>query len=88
MAAAPTDLNEIAALRRRLAELEAAQSANLTGAGAIAQGGGDAIGAAGVKIGDHFGPIVNEPQIVNHYHADTGGALSKEQIARQVAGYR
>jgi formylglycine-generating enzyme required for sulfatase activity len=87
MAAAPTDLNDIAALRRRIAELEAAQSANLTGAGAIAQGGGDAIGAAGVKTADNSGTIVTGTQIVTHYHAATDRALPKEQIARQVAGY-
>jgi len=87
MAPAPIDPDEIAALRRRLAELEAAQSANLTGAGAIAQGGGDAIGAAGVKTADNSGTIVTGTQIVTHYHAAAGGALSKEQIARQVAGY-
>ena len=86
MASAPTDLNDIAALQRRIAELEAAQ-ANLTGAGAIAQGGGDAIGAAGVKTADNSGTIITGTQIVTHYHAAAGGALSKEQIARQVAGY-
>ncbi|MBV5273614.1 MAG: NACHT domain-containing protein [Lamprocystis purpurea] len=76
-----------AGLERRIAELKAAQSANLTGAGAIAQSGGDAIGAAGVKTADNFGTIVTGTQIVTHYHAAAGGALSKEQIARQVAGY-
>jgi hypothetical protein len=86
MASAPTDLNDIAALQRRIAELEAAQ-ANLTGAGAIAQVGGVAVGAAGVKTADNSGTIITGTQIVTHYHAAAGGALPKEQIARQVAGY-
>jgi hypothetical protein len=41
------DPNDIEALRRRIAELEAAQQASLNDSGAIAQGGGDAFGERG-----------------------------------------
>jgi formylglycine-generating enzyme required for sulfatase activity len=86
MAPAPIDPDDIAALRRRLAELETGQPASLTGSGALAQGGGDAVGEAGVKTADNFGTIVTGTLIVANYSA-RGGPLTREQIARQVAGY-
>ena len=43
-------VSKIAALERQLAELRAAQNANVSGSGAVAQGGGVAIGERGVKI--------------------------------------
>jgi hypothetical protein len=51
------DPNDIEALRRRIAELEAAQQANLNGSGAIAQGGGDAVGKRAVKLDQNTAAI-------------------------------
>ncbi len=85
MASAPIDLNDITALEQP----EAAQSTHLTGVGALAQGGGDAIGAAGVKTTDNSGTILTlthtrfVTRFVTHHHDAAGGALAKEQIARQ-----
>jgi hypothetical protein len=44
------DLDEIAALKRQIAQLQAQldMQASVTGAGAIAQGGGDALGQSAV----------------------------------------
>ncbi|AUB84295.1 SUMF1/EgtB/PvdO family nonheme iron enzyme [Candidatus Thiodictyon syntrophicum] len=87
MAADSIDPNDIEALRRRLAELEAGQAASLTGSGAVAQGGSDALGERSVKVEGDAETIVTGIQIVTHYHAAAGGRLTKEQIARQVTGY-
>ena len=62
-------------------------NATLTGSGAIAQGGGTAVGERGVYVGDNAGTIVTGTQIVAHYHAAISGRLTQEEIARQVAGY-
>jgi len=82
MAAEPIDLNDIAAVRRHLAELEAGQAASLTGSGAVAQGGGEALGERSVKVEGDAETIVTGIQIVTHYHAAADGRLTKEQIAR------
>ncbi|MGH9958503.1 MAG: hypothetical protein ACREBC_15445 [Pyrinomonadaceae bacterium] len=50
MGSTPIDPNDIEALKRRIAELEAAQQANVDGSGAAAQGGGDALGELNGKI--------------------------------------
>jgi hypothetical protein len=81
------DPNDIEALRRRIAELEAARQASLNGSGAIAQGGGEALGERAVKVEGDAATIVTGTQIVTNYHAVTQEKLSKEQIAGQVAGY-
>jgi len=81
------DPNDIEALERRLAELKAAQAAKLDGSGAVAQGGGDALGERSVKVEDNAGTIVTGTQIVTNYYATAGRQLSKQQIAKQVAGY-
>ena len=81
------DPNDIEALKRRIAELEAAQRADLKGSGAIAQGGGDALGERGAKVDQNSGTIVTGTQIVTNYSAVSDRQLSKQQIARQVAGY-
>ncbi len=81
------DPNDIEALERRIAELKAEQQANLNGSGAIARGGGDALGERSVKMADNAGTIVTGTQIVNNYSDAAGGQLSKEQIAQQVIGY-
>ena len=87
----PTEPIEVAALQRQIAHLQAklaaAQQANLSGSGAVAQGGGDALGERSVNAGDNAGTIVTGTQIVANYHGAVGGALTKEQIAGQVAGY-
>ncbi|WP_291995738.1 hypothetical protein [Candidatus Accumulibacter sp. ACC003] len=55
----PIDLNDVEALRRRVAELEGAQHASVSAAGALAQGGGDVLGERGAKVGgDNSGTIV------------------------------
>jgi hypothetical protein len=66
----------------------AASSATVEGAGAVAQGGGDALGERSAKVdGDNCGTIVTGTQIVNHYHATANARLSKEEIAQRVVGY-
>ncbi|WP_295392780.1 hypothetical protein [uncultured Thiodictyon sp.] len=87
MAADSIDPNDIAALRRRVAELEAGQAANLRGSGAMAQGGSDALGERSVKVEGDAETIVTGTQIVTNYFTAASGRLSKEQIARQVTGY-
>ncbi len=88
MGSEPIDLSDIAALRRRITELEAAEEANVSGSGAAAQGGGDALGKRGVKVGqDNSGTIITGTQIVNHYHAAGTMGRTKEAIAQQVVGY-
>jgi hypothetical protein len=95
MAPASIDPNFIEALQRQIAELQAAlqakvaasQPATVTGSGAAAQGGGDALGQGAAKVQDNTGTIVTGTQIVTNYYAVASGQLSKEQIAQQVAGY-
>ncbi|MFM8333111.1 MAG: NACHT domain-containing protein, partial [Candidatus Methylumidiphilus sp.] len=56
----PFDPNDIAALKRRIAELEAAEQARLSGPGAIAQGpDAQAVGAAGVGVGHDMTGDIN-----------------------------
>jgi hypothetical protein len=85
------DPNDAEALQRQIAELQArlaaAQQADVTGSGAAAQGGGDALGERSAKTGDNYGTIVTGTQIVNHYHAVASTRLSKEEIAQKVVGY-
>jgi formylglycine-generating enzyme required for sulfatase activity len=77
------DNHDIEALKRQIAELQA----RLEGSGAIAQNGGEALGERAAKVaGDFSGTLVTGTQIVHHYHA-AAYALSKEDIAKQVAGY-
>ena len=84
----PIDMNDEEALERRLAELKAARQASVRGPGAVAQGGGDALGARGAKVaGSNSGTINTGTLIVNHYHAASGTHLSKEEIAQRVGGY-
>jgi hypothetical protein len=63
--------------------------ASVSGSGAAAQAGGNALGERATQVGgDNSGTIVSGTQIVNHYYqAAAGSAPSKEDIARQVAGY-
>jgi len=91
MATEPTEPIEVAALQRQIAQLQAklaaAKQANLSGSGALAQDGSVALGERAVKVEDNTGTIVTGTQIVAHYYGAVGGALSREQIAGQVAGY-
>lgn len=82
------DINDIDALKRRIAELEATQRAQAQGSGAIAQNGGEALGERAAKVaGDFSGTLITGTQIVNNY-LDAGGKVrGKEDIAKQVAGY-
>ena len=76
---------QIAALTRKL---KAAQRAKLSGSGALAQDGGEALGERSVKVvGSNAGVIITGTQIVSNYIASSNTALSKGQIAQQVAGY-
>jgi formylglycine-generating enzyme required for sulfatase activity len=83
----PFNPNDIEALRRRLAELEAVEQATLNGSGAITQGSGDALGERSVKTNDNSGSINTGLQVINHYYEASNKTLSKEEIARQIAGY-
>ena len=75
---------QIAALTRKL---KAAQRAKLSGSGALAQDGGEALGERSVKVvGSNAGVIITGTQIVSNYIASSNTALSKGQIAQQVAG--
>ena len=67
----------------------ASWQASVSGSGAVAQEGGNALGERAVQIGgDNSGTIVSGTQIVKHYYQAAGGsAPSREEIARQVAGY-
>ena len=91
MASNPTDPDDIEALQRQIAELQArlvtAQQATVRGSGAAAQDGGDALGERSVKTRDNYGPIVTGTQIVHHYYAASDQRLPKEDIAGQVGGY-
>ena len=83
----PININDIEALKRRIAELEAAQHAEVTGSGAVTQGGGIALGERSAYLeGRNHGTIISGTQIINHYHGASGGQ-GKAEIARQVAGY-
>jgi predicted NACHT family NTPase len=78
---------EIAALKRRLAELEATQRAGISDSAGAAQRGGDALGERAVGVGgDNSGTIVTGTQIVINYVASTA-TRSKEAVAQRVAGY-
>ena len=58
------------------------------GSGAIAQGGGNALGERAVQIdGDLSGTLVTGTQFVINYHAASHAGLSKDEIARRVADY-
>ncbi|MEF8707110.1 MAG: SUMF1/EgtB/PvdO family nonheme iron enzyme, partial [Candidatus Accumulibacter sp. UW27] len=63
--------------------------ASVSGSGAVAQGGGNALGERAVQVGgDNSGTILSGTQIVNHYYQAAGSsAPSREEIARQVSGY-
>jgi formylglycine-generating enzyme required for sulfatase activity len=63
--------------------------ATVSGSGAVAQEGGNALGERAVQVGrDNRGNIVSGTQIVNHYYQAAGsGAASRDEVARQVAGY-
>ena len=91
MESKPVDPNSPEGLQRQIAELQArlaaTHQASLSGAGAVAQDTGDALGAGAAKVGDNSGTIVTGTQIVTHYHAASRTKRSKEDIARQVAGY-
>ncbi|WP_288130720.1 caspase family protein, partial [Accumulibacter sp.] len=61
--------------------------ASVSGSGAVAQAGGIALGEGATQVGGDC-TIVSGTQIVNNYYRAAGGsAPSKEDIARQVAGY-
>src|SRR5271165_6399711 len=75
MAAKSPDTNRVEALQ-----------ANVAGSGAVAQGGGDALGERSVK-GDNYGTIVTGTQIVIQYDAIGSTGHSKEEITQQVVGY-
>jgi formylglycine-generating enzyme required for sulfatase activity len=91
--ASPSDNpQDVEALQRQIAKLQAqlaaAQQASLAGTGAVSQGYGVALGERAVQVdGDSLAEIVTGTKIVNHYHAVAGPSQSKEDIARQVAGY-
>ncbi len=80
MATEPTEPIEVEALQRQIAQLQAklaaAQQANLTGSGAVAQDGGVAVGERAVKVEHNAGTIITGTQIVANYYAGVGGALS------------
>ena len=81
------DINDIEVLKRRIAELEASQQANVSGSGAVSQGSGTALGERSVYLeNSNYGTIISGTQIVNHYHSVSAG-LGKADIACQVAGY-
>ena len=59
MESKPFDLNDVEALRRRIAELEAAQQASVSGSGAVAQSGGEALGERSVKVAGPNSGMIN-----------------------------
>ncbi len=65
-----------------------ARQAAVSGAGAVAQGAGDALGAGAVKIGgDHSGAIIRT-QIVSNYYGTAGSdPAGKRLLASQVGAY-
>ncbi|MBL8425264.1 MAG: SUMF1/EgtB/PvdO family nonheme iron enzyme [Candidatus Accumulibacter phosphatis] len=70
----------------------ASWQATVSGSGAAAQAGGNALGERANQVGgDNSGTIVSGTQIVSnyyHYHLAAGGsAPSRDAIARPVAGY-
>ncbi|WP_295449115.1 hypothetical protein [uncultured Thiodictyon sp.] len=91
MATEPTEPFDVEAMQREMArlraELAALQQANLTGPGALAQGGGTALGAHAVSLDDNSGNINTGIQFIERYYAAAGARLSKAQIAQRVAGY-
>ena len=65
-----------------------ARQAELSGAGAVAQGTGDALGAGSVKIGgDHSGTIIQTQIVSNYYGTGGGDAAGKRLLASQVGAY-
>ena len=87
----PININDSAEIERQIAELQArlaeVKQAELTGSGAIAQAGGEALGERAVKVGrDMAGTIISGTQIINYYHGVSEGQ-GKADIARQVASY-
>ncbi|MGH8490412.1 MAG: hypothetical protein ACREXS_16490 [Gammaproteobacteria bacterium] len=86
MDSTPINSNDIEALQRQITELQtklmAAQQANVSGSGAAAQGGGDALGERSVKAdGENSGPINTGTQTI----ATQGGAAV--QGAVQAGGH-
>ena len=80
MASTPTDPADNAALQRRIAELEAqlaaARQATVSGSGAAAQGGGDALGERSVQVeGDNAAPINTGTTIATEGGAVIEGAV-------------
>jgi formylglycine-generating enzyme required for sulfatase activity len=74
----------LAPLRAQLA----ASNATVSGSGAVAQGGGDALGERALKLRDNYAPINTGTQIIEHYYAATNEKrFSKEEIAQRVTGY-
>lgn len=92
-----TDSNDIETLQRQLAEVQAkldaaqldvAKQANVSGSGAVAQGGSDALGEGSVKVNDsNSGSINTGTQIIINYLTAASTPLTKEQIAQRVGGY-
>lgn len=78
----PTGSNDIAALKRRIAELEAAQRR-------IEQGeAGRALDERAVHVGGNNENLINTGlSIIEHYHADGTTRLTKEEIAQRVGRY-
>lgn len=77
MKAEPINPNDIEALRRRIAELEVAQQANVSGSGAVTQRGGDALGERSAKVGgSNWGTINTGTQTI----ATQGGAVVKGAV--------
>jgi formylglycine-generating enzyme required for sulfatase activity len=81
MGSQPSDPSDIEALQRQIAELQArlsaAQEARVSGSGAAAQGGGDALGERGVKVQDNAGTIVTGKQT---NVATQGGAVVEDAV--------
>jgi hypothetical protein len=77
------DLDEIAALKRQIAQLQAQldMQASVTGAGAIAQGGGDALGQSAVKVdGANSGNINTGTQIHGSVQTQGGDFIGRDFI--------
>jgi formylglycine-generating enzyme required for sulfatase activity len=88
MASESDDLNEVAALKRRIAELEAGAKSRVKGSGALALSGATAVGAKGLNIaGSNSAAIIANSTVVQNYFAQGKPSLTKEQISVQVAAY-